>query len=200
MGITIHYTGRFKKSASLTEMVEEVTEIADVNKWKYQIFNTDIPKEAGKGIVSKSDLYGMTLSVPDCESISLCFLDDYRLISPGWLHIIAEGSEDEEGYRYMPFTKTQFGGVEAHMRIIHLLKYLSVKYFDDFELTDEAEYWETGDEVKARKLFNFLGNMINKLGAVFNNLETSPDDTIDDLANRINEKLKDFFDKEKLND
>ncbi|MEO5582902.1 MAG: hypothetical protein ABIR66_09430, partial [Saprospiraceae bacterium] len=76
-------------------------------------------------------------------------------------------------------------------------KYLSTKYFDEFELNDEAQYWETGDAEKARKLFNFLGSMINKLGEALNNLDTSPDESIDELANRINQKLKDFFDKEK---
>ncbi|MEP7320392.1 MAG: hypothetical protein ABI761_00685 [Saprospiraceae bacterium] len=197
MGITIHYSGRFKQDASLQDMVDEVTEIADVNHWKYQIYKTDLPHSPGNGIVSDSDLYGMLLNVPECESIMLTFLDDRRLVNPMWLSFIENGDKDEEGYRYAAFTKTQFGGVEAHIRIIHLLKYLSTKYFDEFELNDEAQYWETGDAEKARKLFNFLGSMINKLGEALNSLDTSADESIDELANRINQKLKDFFDKEK---
>jgi hypothetical protein len=197
MGITIHYNGRFKQDASLHEMVDEVAEIADVNHWKCQIFKPDFPQDPGNGIVGDSDLYGMLLNVPECESIMLTFLDDRRLVNPMWLSLIENGDKDEEGYRYAAFTKTQFGGVDAHIRIIHLLKYLSVKYFEEFELNDEAQYWETGDAEKARKLFNFLGSMINKLGEALNNLDTSPDESIDELANRINEKLKDFFNKEK---
>ena len=200
MGITIHYNGRFKQDASLSEMIDEVTDIANVNQWKYQTFKTKLPYKQGKGIVGDSDLYGMLLNVPDCESVMLTFLDDRRLVNPFWLHLIEKGDKDEEEYRYMASTKTQFGGVDAHLRIIHLLKYLSVKYFDEFELTDEAQYWETGDADKARKLFNFLGSMINKLGAALSNLNASPDESIDDLANRINEKLKDFFNKEKSKD
>ena len=200
MGITIHYSGRLKPDASLEEMVDEVSEIADVNQWKYQIFKTKLPKKIGNGIAGKSEVYGMLLNVPECETVMLTFLDDRRLVNPFWLHLIEQGNTDEEGYRYAAFTKTQFGGVDVHIRIIHLLKYLSVKYFGEFELNDEAQYWETGDAEKARKLFNFLGSMINKLGEALNNLNASPDESIDDLANRINQKLKDFFNKEKSKD
>ncbi len=193
MGITIHYHGRLKAEPLLSAMVEEVKEIADVNKWNYQLFETEFPETIGRGIVGESALYGMLLKVPDCESIMLCFLDDRRIINPLWLHLIETGETDEAEYRYSAFTKTLFGGIDAHLRIIHLLKYLSVKYFEHFELMDEAEYWETGDEDKARKKFNFLGKMINKLSDALSDIQAGPTETVLQLADRINQRLKDFF-------
>ncbi|MEO7046854.1 MAG: hypothetical protein ABI091_16245, partial [Ferruginibacter sp.] len=43
-------------------------------------------------------------------------------------------------------TKTQYAGLDAHIAIIKLLKYLSKKYLKDFTLIDEGYYWETDDE------------------------------------------------------
>ena len=37
MGLSIHYSGSFNNSGSLSEMIEEVKDIAEVFKWKYNI-------------------------------------------------------------------------------------------------------------------------------------------------------------------
>jgi hypothetical protein len=39
------------------------------------------------------------------------------------------------------FTKTQYAGVETHMAMIRLIRYLDEKYFERFELHDESQYW-----------------------------------------------------------
>ena len=48
MGISIHYNGKFHKNAVLSDMIEEVKEIAEAMKWKYQIFEEAFPKTQKK--------------------------------------------------------------------------------------------------------------------------------------------------------
>ena len=42
------------------------------------------------------------------------------------------------------FTKTQFAGVQVHMKVLELLKALR-PLFRDLSVEDEGEYWETGN-------------------------------------------------------
>ena len=49
--------------------------------------------------------------------------------------------------------KTQYAGIEIHKLIIHLLKYLDQKYFQNFTVSDEGKYWETLDEKLLQDIF-----------------------------------------------
>lgn len=76
------------------------------------------------------------------------------------LKIWGESSDEQEKkYLYMLSVKTQFAGSSMHKLLINLLKYLSKKYFCEFNLYDEGKYWETGDEILLDEIFsnyNFL--------------------------------------------
>lgn len=52
----------------------------------------------------------------------------------------------EHEYLYMLSVKTQYAGIETHQFIIQLFRYLNGKYFADFKMSDETEYWEPNDE------------------------------------------------------
>jgi hypothetical protein len=41
--------------------------------------------------------------------------------------------------------KTQFASPEIHVWITGLLKYLKKRYISDLQVSDEGQYWETGD-------------------------------------------------------
>lgn len=43
MGLTFHYNGRINKEASLTELITEVKEIAEVYDWNYRIYEEKLP-------------------------------------------------------------------------------------------------------------------------------------------------------------
>jgi hypothetical protein len=60
---------------------------------------------------------------PDCEPIRIEF----------------------EGLRIDQFVKTQFAGAPIHVRVVALLREIS-PHFSVFEVSDDSEYWETGDE------------------------------------------------------
>lgn len=37
MGLSIHYSGKFNKNASLSDLITEVKDIAETLKWNYKI-------------------------------------------------------------------------------------------------------------------------------------------------------------------
>jgi hypothetical protein len=69
-------------------------------------------------------------------------------------------NQEESPYLYMLSTKTQYAGTEIHKLIIHLLKHLEAKYLQDFKVTDEGQYWETGDEKLLQETFDLYTEMI----------------------------------------
>jgi hypothetical protein len=43
------------------------------------------------------------------------------------------------------FTKTQFAGVECHLKVVGLLRAIR-PFFRELEVEDEGEFWETNDQ------------------------------------------------------
>ena len=103
MGITIHYNGRFNPDASLKNMIEEVKDIAETFEWKYFIFDEYFPEKAENDTVDKEGIYGITISIPDCESLDLCFLSNKRMSSAALLQFYGESSNPKyKEYLYCP--------------------------------------------------------------------------------------------------
>lgn len=155
MGLSIHYNGSFNKAASLREMIEEVKDIAEIHKWEYHIFEDTFPKNSFGKASYNQNIYGISFSPPDCEPVWLCFLSNGKMSNP--IHLKFWGDSNvrkEKGYLLMLSTKTQFAGIETHKLVIHLLKYLSKKYLSNFKLSDEGQYWETGNEKLLQEAFD----------------------------------------------
>jgi len=147
MGLSIHYSGTFNSNSSLSAMIEEVKDIAELHKWKYKVFESEFPSnETGKEKFTQ-EIYGICFAPPECETVWISFLSNGKMSSP--LHLDFFGKKEtqvEQPYLYMLSTKTQYAGIEIHKLIIHLLKYLEVKYLQELKVMDEGYYWETGDE------------------------------------------------------
>jgi hypothetical protein len=186
MGLSIHYNGRFKTSASLTEMIDEVRDIAEINKWKYEINNTKFPKKLYDDNSYNNKIYGISFTPPKSEPIFLTFLSNRRMCSYHSLKLWGKSTEEEfKKHLYMLSTKTQYAGREVHKIIIHLLKYLSKKYLGEFTLYDEGHYWETeGDEVLNRN-FEKYEELIDSFGFALDTIPMNRDETIQDYLHRI---------------
>jgi len=52
--------------------------------------------------------------------------------------------EFDENLYVQEFTKTQFAGVDWHLKVVALLKAIQ-PYFREFKVDDEGEFWDTGD-------------------------------------------------------
>lgn len=185
MGLTIHYNGRFNPAASLKEMIEEVKDIATIYKWNYHVFKEQFPVHS-LGLESfTQEIFGINFTPPKCETVSLSFLSNGRMCSPVSLKLYGEpADETEAAYLYMLFTKTQYAGIEIHKLLVHLLKHVSQKYLLEFNVIDEGEYWETGNEKLLKEIFDRY-NLFTDIFAT--SLETFPKNP--------NESFEAYFEK-----
>lgn len=186
MGLSIHYSGSFSKQASLAEMIEEVKDIAEIYKWKYFIYEEQFPLNClGKETFNKK-IYGISFTPTDCETICLSFLSNGKMSSSLRLKYYGKSTNKEEKqYLTMLAVKTQYAGIEAHKLIIHLLKYLSKKYFTNFKLEDEGHYWETGDEKLLKKNFKRYNDLLYNVSYALQNYPVKPTETFEQYFKRV---------------
>ncbi len=171
MGITIHYRGRLNEVGQLGKLCAELADIAQAMGWEMTRLDDDWDRPAnarlhhtntGAHIDGHLGLKGIVLT-PDVETESLSFLFDREgnLRSMIDMVSILDGTlKPEEAW---VFVKTQFAPPEVHVWIIGLLKYLKKHYLADLQVSDEGEYWETGDIHLLRKKMTFLGRKIEQL-------------------------------------
>lgn len=186
MGLSIHYSGSFNKNASLSEMIEEVKDIAEIYKWKYTIAEEQFPPNSfGKETFNKK-IYGISFTPPDCETICLSFLSNGKMSSSVHLKFYGNSTNDaEKQYLTMLWVKTQYAGIEIHKLIVHLLKYLSKKYFTDFKVEDEGQYWESGDEKLLEKNFTQYNDLLQNVSHSLQNCPIKPDETFEQYFERV---------------
>ncbi len=186
MGLSIHYSGSFKKESSIEAMIEEVKDIADVYGWKYTIHNTHFPENTFGKQEYDGMLYGISFTPPNSETISLTFLSNGKMCSGASLKFFGNSdAKNAQQYLYMLSTKTQYAGSTIHKIIIHLVKYLSKKYFNEFKLTDEGEYWETGDELVLENNFKIYNDIIEGFADSINSFPINKNETFTQYFERI---------------
>jgi hypothetical protein len=192
MGLSIHYSGSFNPAASLEEMIEEVKDIAEIHKWKFLITETSFPKESNSDEEYDGDIYGIMISPPECEPVFLTFLSNKKMCSITGLQFFGQpDSAENEKYLYMLSTKTQYAGIEVHKQVIHLLKYISQKYLLDFQLTDEGEYWETGDVKHLEKRFALYTHLIESFASAIEGTNKEASESYEDFIARIAKMVQD---------
>ena len=202
MGLSIHYRGRLKTPELITSISEELTDICRSRGWKSSRLDEDFSREntsqlvhteKGAEITGHLPLKGIGFSPgKGSEGLSFFFDRDGNLVPP--LTMATDGSVKGE----LPWdaVKTQFAPLDIHITIIKLLRYLKKKYFEVFEVADEGDYWETGDEVLLRKKMEFLAGKIDAFGKMLSEADigSAPDISPDRLADRIEDLLRDKWD------
>jgi len=186
MGLAFHYSGSFDKSASLSAMIEEVKDISAVNKWQYTVFEQSFPSHSFDTENYDQKIYGICFSPSEGEPVWLCFLSNGKMSSPPNLQFF--GITDAPGDRerlYMLSTKTQYAGVEVHQRIIDLLRYLRPRYFSDLKVSDEGQYWETGDKGLLKETFKRYDTALQIVGTALENNSILPGETFEEYFQRV---------------
>jgi len=182
MGLSIHYSGQLKDPTLITELMIEVVDICKELDWKYHL----IPGP------NNDKLIGIVLSPAGCEAICLTSLPDGKLCSPftpknkEWY----EENELDPELIYTTSTKTQYAGMDTHIAIIKLLKFLKEKYFSVFELIDEGDYWETMDEKILLGRFTTYEKAINTLAEALQQIQPVEKETAESMVDRIERVLK----------
>lgn len=191
MGLSFHYKGKLKKPQSLKKMIEEVTDICKANKWKFTVFEEYIPENTFSIEPNRETIYGICFTPPKCETVDLTFLSNGKLCAFHNLELNKnlENLEDDI-YLYYLSVKTQYCGPEIHKLLIPILYYLNKNYFEDFELTDEGQFWETRDEKLLKETFDRYSNLINGFETVLEHIPILEGETLEDYILRMAEIVK----------
>ncbi|MDR1742370.1 MAG: hypothetical protein LBR48_00940 [Dysgonamonadaceae bacterium] len=164
MGLSIYYSGRLKNAKLLPALIEEVKDVAQVYGWKYHTYNTHFQNDEFGDPTSFDKIYGINFTPTNCETVSIAFLSNGTIVCPARVQFFAHSKDEEErSWIYTVSVKTQYAGIIAHQFLIHFFKYLNDRYFCDFKLADESEYWETDDEEKMKEQFAKYDSLIDNL-------------------------------------
>ncbi len=146
MGVTIHFDGCLKNKTALRQVMDMVQKWADSHSWPIN----EIPREKRtlKRVKDEADwdytgfTEGMQLHPhPDSEPLRLEF--------------------DEDGF-IQEYIKTQFAGSQCHIQVIEFLRSIEI-YFTNLTVSDEGEYWETGDNEKLIEHINKCDQVLNEI-------------------------------------
>lgn len=182
MGLSIHFLGYIKKVQLIDALITEVVDICKTLDWKYNILHDE-------------NIDGIMFSPPESEPVHLTFNKEGRLFpfTSILTKDIYESGEVEKELMFTAFTKTQFAGPDAHKAIIKLIRYITQKYFAEFEMTDESYYWETNDEAQMLERFRIYNVMLDVFTKALEGMEQKPGETAQSLADRLEELLKTKF-------
>lgn len=195
MGVTIHYRGRLNDVAQLGKLCDELADIAATMGWETTRLDDDWEQPAdarlratptGTHIDGNLGLKGILMrSGGGAEPLRFCFDREGNLRCPVSMVLILDGTLDRKDVWVS--VKTQFASPELHVWIIGLLKYLKKRYVADLQVSDEGEYWETGDIRLLKKRMDFIGKKIEQLSTALSSprFGNMSDMSADEIASRI---------------
>jgi hypothetical protein len=150
-GVTIHFKGVAKNRTSIDRIVKIAQAFAKQNAWKTELIGAGKPcrdaitANAAKerlGAAFDGELNGIALYPhPLSEPLYLVFAKDLVLEN---------------------FAKTQFAGVDVHVRVIELLHKIQPD-FVTLSVNDEGEYWASGDRKRLEALIASTGGALAEL-------------------------------------
>lgn len=186
MGLTFHYSGSFRKDASLQGLIEEVKDIAEINGWPHHVFEKQFPPDGFDKETFNNKIYGISFNPPGSEPVWLCFLSNGKLSTPELVQFYGKAENPNERKNlYLVSTKTQTAGVSTHKLIIDLLKYLDRRYLTGLKVYDEGQYWETGDEILLEEIFKRFHATLDVFGKALEINERLPNESYEDYFRRI---------------
>jgi hypothetical protein len=153
MGVSVHFQGSLGGTVRLTDLVDELDDIARSMDWQSHRIERDAENPEIAGIIME----------PADYTESLPFLFDRAGRLRCLADLICGQIEPDPRCSYFVSVKTQFGDVGSHLWIVGLLRYLKSKYLPDLAVNDEGGYWETGDAAELTRRRDFLSEKIAEL-------------------------------------
>lgn len=187
MGLTIHYSGKLKSASQLTELIEEIKDIANTNEWKYFVFEDKFPNDEFSKDIDKTDLYGVMLNPPGSEPVCFTFLNNGKMCGILNFNLLQIDPSINGMMLYNISTKTQFSGPEIHQKIIHLFEYIKRKFLTNFKCNDEGKYWKTRDKELLTEIFERHERLINSFSSAIEMIPKNEGENLEDYLLRMAE-------------
>ena len=156
MGITIHYRFMIKDSDAVLRLLKKIKEIA---------------VKLGMKIIADKETCLIIHPHPDCETLSLDFIKwkEVKKIKE-WDYckdtmLDYEKVITDEDFVCSSFTKTQYAGFKTHLLVAEILRKVAGKCTLAY-VSDEADYYETGDVQKTAENFDASSEMISKMAGM----------------------------------
>jgi hypothetical protein len=201
MGITICARGEIDRIENIPLLIEDVKQFAGESNWTYRVIDDDfdIPADAvlthrssdkpGCIIEGSLGVKGIILNAGQGVEMLAVLFDRSGTLTDMMQQVswIQNKGQDER----LTMCKTQFGSIEAHIRIIELFDLLKKKYISNLMVDDEGAYWESRDRRILAEKRVALGHFIRHTERVISGIELSGEDARDPdaIASRIEEAL-----------
>lgn len=199
MGVTLHYHGILSDPNTVSALITEMSDIAIANNWKYQVLDDPWDSEVTLQVEHQGDvatftgnagLKGVIVSVhPESEGLSLLF--DHAGVTRSLLDMTLP----PEKRIAISQTKTQYAGIDVHIKLVHLLEYVGKKYMREWRLEDDSGYLKHRDRDRALEVFHLVGDAINALTEAFDTIDI-PDEIKNDenkVIAMIEDRIKTYL-------
>lgn len=155
MGSTIHYHGTMDDISQVETMEDRMLDLVFSIGGRATIWRSFADEDSSRAI------RGLTVNLePGQETFSL-------LVSPeGHLTPLCQIADAEKAPFDEPpqcFVKTQFGSVQGHISIVHLLDALQQRFCSNLTVYDEGEYYENRDVNRLQQKLQFLRAAIDSM-------------------------------------
>ncbi len=182
MGLSIFYSGMLRNVQQIPSLTAELLDICDHLNWRCDEYCP----------TTSNPIQGMWFAPPGADRIWMTSLHSGVLAEPE-LNLTKEGIDawmksSWKDNRMNPCT--QFAGPEAHMQLIGILKHISQKYFQHFQLVDESEYWESGNAEKCRDWFAMFGVWMDNMSADLGKLDGRGYESGENIQERVERLLR----------
>jgi hypothetical protein len=138
MGITIFASGKLDRIEDIPHVIDDLKKVAEENNWKHHVIDDDFDVQS-KAVLTRRDsglpgakiegsvgLKGIIVNIdPQAESLAILF--DRSGVLTDLMQQISWLDDNGRSTRFS-MCKTQFGNIDAHIRIVELLDYLKKKY------------------------------------------------------------------------
>lgn len=155
MGETIHYRGTVDDNSQIEDMEDRVVDLVFALGGQATVWRSYADHDRTRAV------RGVIIDMaPGHDAFSLLVSPEGHLTP---LHQIEEAENSPFDEPPDCFVKTQFGSIQGHIAIVHLLDALRQRYCSNLEVTDEGEYYKTRDVAKLTKKRQFLAQAMNTL-------------------------------------
>ncbi len=179
MGVTIHYHGQLADPSRIEDFEDRVLDLVLELGGQVQLWRTS----ASTG--SERIVRGVIATIePGQEPLWLVVSPEGKLLHFADLEDAEQHPID--GISYCS-TKTQYGSPVGHVAIVELLRALKAEFIPDLHVSDEGDYWETGDLRNLAQKLGYLNRMIDSVAAGLEShpLNSEAAEDLDILATRI---------------
>jgi len=146
MGVTVHFKGRLLGTSAFDEVIRLGRDLASELKSTATII--DNPKATLLRVHDNEQPWDYVGAVKGIEVQLHPNADPLRL-------------EFDEDLYIQEYVKTQFAGVDVHVRLAGFLHDIA-PFFVELIVDDEGEYYETGDVGRLRELLDWCSRAIEK--------------------------------------